>query len=98
MKSSNRLSYRRGNISYNPWWWIETLGGLVPPPPRDLWLQQFLATIGLANAAQRDSPQLRASVLEIALEQIEAASATLKQQIEGLQRKKDEASAGLLGH
>lgn len=72
---------------YNPWWWIETLGGLVPPPPRDPWLQQILATIGLANAAQKVSPQLRARVLEIALEQIVAASATLKEQIEGLQRK-----------
>jgi len=72
---------------YDPWWWIKTLGGLVPPPPRDPWLHEFGAALGLADAADRVSPRLRAKVLELALEQISIASTTIKQQIGALQKK-----------
>ena len=66
---------------YNPWWWIETLGGLVPPPPRDPWAQELGAVLALSGVANRVSRPLRAKVLEIALEQISIAAAALKQQI-----------------
>lgn len=72
---------------YNPWWWIETHGGLVPPGPPDPWLREFGAAVMLAEVANRVSPQLRGRVLEVALEQMSLASATIKQQIGALQRK-----------
>jgi len=72
---------------YNPWWWIETLGGTVPPPPRDPWLREFGAALALADAANRVSPSLREKTLQIALEEISIASASIKQQIKALQRE-----------
>ncbi len=72
---------------YNPWWWIETRGGLVPPGPPPPWLQEFVAALTLAGNANRLSPQLRAGVLELALEQISIASAAIKKEIKKLQEK-----------
>jgi hypothetical protein len=66
---------------YNPWWWIETRGGLVPPGPPDPWLQQFGVVASLADAAKRASPQLRGRILEMALEQLSIASAAIRQQV-----------------
>lgn len=73
--------------TYDPFWWWKTLGGLVPPPPRDPWLQDFVAALTLANAAARVSPGLRAKVLGIALEQVSVTAVTLKRQIEALQKE-----------
>jgi len=69
---------------YNPWWWIETRGGLVPPGPPDPWLQQFGVAVVLADAANRASPQLRGRILEVALEQISLASTAITQQLRAL--------------
>ena len=71
--------------TYNPWWRIETRGGLVPPGPPLPWLQEFGAAQTLAGIATRVSPQLRAGVLELALEQISIASAAVKKDIKALQ-------------
>ncbi len=71
---------------YNPWWWVATHWGLVPPEPEPWWSTQYRAAVLLANAARGLSPQLQAKVLEIVLEQMSLASATLKQEIGGLQQ------------
>jgi len=71
---------------YNPWWWVLTGFGTIPPQPQpDPWLIQYAAAVSLANAARGLSPQLQARVLEIVLEQMAVASAALKQQIGALQ-------------
>jgi len=72
---------------FNPWWSIETRGGLVPPGPPPPWWQEFLAALTLAGDASMVSPQLRAGVLELALEQMSIASAAIKNEIEALRRK-----------
>lgn len=74
---------------YDPWWYIKTHGGLTPPGPPDPfpWLQEFGAALALADAANAASPRLRAKVLEVVMEQLSIASATIKQQIAALQRK-----------
>jgi hypothetical protein len=66
---------------YNPWWWIETRGGLVPPGPPDPWLRQYGVVVELADAAKKAAPELRQRILEVALDQMAIASAALKQQI-----------------
>jgi hypothetical protein len=71
---------------YNPWWWIETRGGLVPPGPPPPWLQEFLGALALAGNAGV-TPQQRAGLLERALEQIPIATAALKAEIKALQQK-----------
>jgi hypothetical protein len=73
--------------NYNPWWWIETHGGLVPPGPPDPWLIELSVAVTLAQAAARVSPSLRVAVLEIAERQMAVASATIKNQIQGLQKE-----------
>ncbi len=72
-------------------WYIKTHGGVTPGgppgPPISPWLQEFATALALENAANAVSPRLRARVLEVALEQMSIASATLKEQISALQRK-----------
>ena len=68
-------------LSYNPQWAFETHGGRVPPGPPPAWLQQMQAAIMLAGNAGSVSPQLRAKLLELALEQTQIASATLRQEL-----------------
>lgn len=72
---------------YNPWWWIETHGGLVPPGPPPPWLQEFVAALTLAGMASRVPPQGRVGVLELALEQISIASAAIKKDIKALKKE-----------
>jgi hypothetical protein len=74
--------------TYDPWWWFKTLGGLVPPPPRDPWLQEFVAALSLAETAGRVSSRLKTKVLEIALEQVAVTATTIKQEIKALEKKK----------
>jgi hypothetical protein len=70
--------------AYNPWWWIETHGGLVPPGPPPPWIQELRAAITLAENAGRASPQLRARLLQVALEQTSIAAATMRRQLQAL--------------
>lgn len=69
---------------YDPWWWIPTHGGLTPPDPIDPWLGEFAAALALAGVAQRVAPQLRAAVLEIALQQIGVTAASIQREIRNL--------------
>jgi hypothetical protein len=82
-----RLRVPAREYIYDPWWWIETRGGLVPPPPPPPWLQEFGAAAALADVANRVSPQLRARVLEVALEQVSIASAAIRNDIKRLQER-----------
>jgi hypothetical protein len=67
---------------YDPWWWIKTHWGTTPPlPDPEPWLPQFAAAMALAVAAKKVSSRLRTSVLEIALQQLSIASATIKKEI-----------------
>ena len=72
---------------YNPWWWIETHGGLVPPGPGPQWLRDFAATVTMVAAAERASPRLRKGVLEIAVQQISAVAAAIKKEIKAPRRR-----------
>ena len=71
---------------YNPWWWIETHGGLVPPGPAPTWLLEFVAALTLAATAERVSPQLRTSVLEVALRQVSLTAAAIKKELKASQK------------
>jgi len=70
--------------AFNPWWWIETHGGLVPPGPPPPWIQQLQTAVTLAGHAGQVSPQLRARMLELALEQTSIAAATIKRELQTL--------------
>ena len=72
---------------YNPWWWIGTHWGLVPPPPPPPWMTEFAGTLALAKTADTVSHQLRAGVLELALQQVAIMAATIKREIVKTQRK-----------
>lgn len=72
-------------VVYNPWWWIETLGGLVPPQPDPQpWLHEYRAILSLAETANKVSPKLRSAVLEIALQQLSIVSTAIKKDIKKL--------------
>jgi len=58
--------------SYNPWWWIETYGGLVPPGPHDPWYR----------------PELRARSLERTLEQLSIISTAIKTELKAAKGKR----------
>jgi probable HAF family extracellular repeat protein len=75
---------------YNFWWWFETHGGLLPPGsnPSDPFVSQSEALLSLAHAANNVSPQLRADVLETALQQVSQTSAMLKKEIKELKKNK----------
>jgi hypothetical protein len=73
--------------TYNPWWWIETHGGLVAPGPLPPWLLEFVAALTLAATAERVSPQLRTSVLEAALGQVSLTAAAIKKEIKAPQKR-----------
>lgn len=75
---------------YDPWWYFKTHGGLTPPLPIDPtgpWLGEFAAALALAQASNKISPRLRASLLRVALEQVGIASASLKKEIKQLGEK-----------
>ncbi len=75
---------------YDPWWWLKTHWGLVPPgpPPPWEWLQHFAAVLALAKTADAVAPALRSSVLDIALKQVNIAAAAIKKEIKAAQKKK----------
>lgn len=74
---------------FDPWWWIKTHGGLVPPgpPPPFRWIQHFAAALTLAETANTVAPELRSSVLKIALKQLAVTVAAIKKEIGTSQRK-----------
>jgi hypothetical protein len=71
---------------FNPWWWIETRGGLVPPGPPPPWTQELFIAVRLAGDAGRASPQIRARLLGLALEQMQIAAATMERELESLKK------------
>lgn len=72
---------------YNPWWWIETRGGLVPPGPPQPWLREWEAALSLADTTNKVSSRLRAGVLELALQQLSISAAAIKKEIKAIQGK-----------
>jgi hypothetical protein len=67
---------------YNPWWWIETHGGLVPPGPPPPWdVNSIAAVSAILQTANWVAPELRSSVLQIALKQVAILSTEIKNQI-----------------
>jgi hypothetical protein len=78
--------FRNQYATYNPWWYIETHGGLIDPGPPPPWLQFAAAALALASTAERVSPQLRASVLEVALQQVALTTAAIKKEIKASQK------------
>jgi hypothetical protein len=72
---------------YNPWWWIETRGGLVPPGPPQPWMREFAAALVLAETAGGLSSKVQAGVLKLVLEQLKITSASIKNDIEKLGRQ-----------
>jgi hypothetical protein len=77
------------NLSlYNFWWWFETHFGLVLPGPTPVWRQQLLSAAILIETARKTSPQLQASVLEVAVQQLAVISSDLKKEIKSLQKRK----------
>ncbi len=73
-------------VAYNRWWWIETHGGLVPPGPNP-WEREFASALNLVDTARQASPQVRGRILEAALQQVNIAAASLKEELKGLQQK-----------
>jgi hypothetical protein len=64
--------------TYDPWWWIKTHGGLIDPTPPSPWERELGAIATLGRAANAVSPQLRRTVLEVALKQSELLSGTIR--------------------
>jgi hypothetical protein len=67
---------------YDPWWWIETHGGVVPPGPPAPWSQDSITALAaLIHTADLVAPELRSRVLEIALQQAATLSNEIKEQM-----------------
>ena len=73
---------------YNPWWWIETYGGLVPPGPGPQWLGGLAPLVALARAASGMSRQLQIETLQIGLKQLSNIADAVKAEIKSLQKMK----------
>jgi hypothetical protein len=73
---------------YNPWWWIETHGGLVPPGPGPQWLTAIAPLFALARATSAMSRQLHVETLEIVLKQLANVGTAVKAEIKSLEKKK----------
>ena len=76
----------RQYAAYNPWWWIETHGGLVPPGPSDPWTREIAAATVLSDTVSKVSPQVKARVLETVLQQLSVAKATIEKEIKTLEK------------
>jgi len=74
-------------VTYDPWWWFRTHGGLVPPKDGgDPWVTGFVAALALVETANRVSPSLQAAVLEIAVRQMSNMTAEIEKQIKALRK------------
>jgi len=71
--------------TFNPWWWIETLGGLVAPGPTP-WMREIVGALSLVASSRAVSPKLRVQVLELTLEQLSVTSGEITKEIKALQR------------
>lgn len=74
--------------AYNPWWWIETHGGLVPPGPSDPWTREIASAVALSDMASKVSPQVRVSILESVLKQMSVAASSIEKQIKSVGQKR----------
>ena len=78
-------------LLYNPWWWIETHGGLVPPGPTDPFRIQIEAASRILEATNSLSADVRAGGIELALHQLSVAQKALEQELnstrEGLRER-----------
>ncbi len=79
----------RQYAAYNPWWWIETHGGLVPPGPNpsDPWTREIASAMILSDMVSRVSPQVRVGVLVSVLRQLSIANATIEKEISSLEKQ-----------
>lgn len=66
---------------YNPWWWIETHGGLVPPGPTDPFRIQIEAASRILEATRSLSADVRAGGIELAMRQLSIARNALEQEL-----------------
>jgi hypothetical protein len=73
---------------YDPWWWIKTHGGLVPPGPGPQWLTAIAPLFALAQATSGMSRQLQAETLQIVLKQLANVGGAVKAEIKALEKKK----------
>jgi hypothetical protein len=74
-------------VAYNPWWWFETHGGLVPPGPTDPFRVQLGAVAEIIEATRSLSAGMRAGGIELALRQLSITEKTLRKELNALQEK-----------
>jgi hypothetical protein len=72
---------------YNPWWWIETHGGLVPPGPTDPFRIQIEAASRILEATESLSTDIRARGIELAMHQLAVANDRLKQALDSMREE-----------
>src|SRR5262249_29774638 len=77
-----------GDAFYNPWWWFETHGGLVPPGPQPQWLVGLAPLISLARATSGMPRELQIETLQIGLKQLSKVASAVKTEIKALQKKR----------
>lgn len=73
---------------FNPWWWIETHGGLVPPGPGPQWLTGIAPLVALARATAGMSRQLQIETLQVGLKQLASVANAIRAEIRSLQKKR----------
>ena len=73
---------------YNPWWWIETHGGLVPPGPTDPFRIQIEAASRILEATQSLSTDVRARGIELAMHQLSLTNKALQQALDSMRKER----------
>ena len=73
--------------THDPWWWLKTHGGLLPPGPLPVWLREYSIALALAEASNRMQPHLKEKVLKVALEQVAETAARLEEALKTIGRK-----------
>jgi hypothetical protein len=73
---------------YDPWWWIKTHGGLVPPGPGPQWMTAIVPLFALARAASGMPRQLQIETLQVVLKQLSNVGNAVKAEIKSLEKKK----------
>ncbi len=74
---------------YNPWWWLETHGGLVPPGPTDPFRVQIEAASRILEATDSLSAGVRAGGIELALHQLSIAEKALRQELNSVREAQE---------
>jgi hypothetical protein len=72
---------------YDPWWWLKTHGGLVPPGPTDPFRTQIEAASRILEATSSLSGDVRAGGIELALHQLSIAEKALRQELESMRKQ-----------